>query len=166
MQITIDCPSTIATTTEKWNVVNNKYWFVWICKMWWDMKTAFKTLRRVMEGTSFKGCALFWGHIDILSEYCLIPSLAVRALELILLQNRSELTNLLPILFSYVRLWHARLWTTSIPPVFGLWNIWYRMSCTCTLKTGGISRQSSQRKVIPHVREDNQAEILMGKNDN
>lgn len=87
------------------------------------MKTAFKTLGRVMEGTSFKGCALFWGHTDILSEYCLIPSLAVRALELILLQKRSELTNLLPILFSYVRLRHVRLWTTSIPLVFGLWNI-------------------------------------------
>lgn len=86
------------------------------------MKTAFKTLRRVMEGTSFKGCALFWGHTDILSEYCLILSLAVCALELILLQNRSELTNLLPILFSYVRLRHARLWTSSILPVFGLWN--------------------------------------------
>lgn len=63
------------------------------------------------------------GHADILSEYCLIPSITALAMELLLLQNCTELMTLLLVLSSHVRLLHVHLWRISTPLVFELWDI-------------------------------------------
>lgn len=57
-------------------------------------------------------------------------------------------------------------WNIFTPSVFGFWNIWWRGRSTWKLKTGVVFGQSSQWKMIPYISKDNQAEILMDKNNN
>ena len=63
-------------------------------------------------------------HACILSECRLITSVAALAMGVILLQNFSELMNLLPVLSSHVSLLYLHLWGVSILLVFGLWVMW------------------------------------------
>lgn len=78
---------------------------------------SFRKLAGVMEGNGFEGHALLWGQTFYLNP--LDPKQLSVGSKLVLLQNCSALTNLLPVLSSYARLLHVHLWNISTVPVIG-----------------------------------------------